>query len=919
MAEPIGALRVELSANAARFEKDMGRARGAVVKANRDMGRALGQFRGDMQRSVKGIATMRSALVGLGAVFSINQLRTTFGRFETSLQQIVGLVGVAQSEVNQFRDAILALGPAVGKGPGELADALFFITSAGLKGQTALDALTASAKASAAGLGVTKSVADAVTSAVNAYAASNLTAAEATDVLVATVREGKLEAAELSGSIGKVLSVAEQAGVTFNEVGATIAALTRIGLSASESVTALRGVLVALNRQSKTGADALAEYGLSYEALKESIKSRGLLATLRDLRNTIGDNEKALVDIFGEIEAVNGVLALTGGNAESVTGVFERMADVTGVLDKAFGAVSETTEQKFNQGLAKLEAVAIQLGSVVIPKLAQGLDLLVNNLREVTAAVAGFVAFKVATVMGSIAVATYKFATAIRVATVATTGLSVALRANPVGLFATVIGAGVAALIGFSDAKADATDASRSHTDALTSENEALRTQGTLLNTTAERMQSLRDVIADTERQLEILRNLRGVDLPSPDEGTVGIPGLSNFDVLRVQAMGVEAVIAELEGRVESYNKQLAELDTQTKETVTTTGGMTRATSDASDKIAELVAEQQFELDQLRRTSVEQELYSLAKKAGIEVNEQFVESLKPIIEELDNEKKAQDAAKEAAENASRTREELANRGRQITEETRTAQEKYNDDLAELNDLYWAGEISAETYRRKLEELKKELEDQDESLQKNKQFTKDLGMTFASAFEDAIVKGGDLSDVLRGLEQDLIRLATRRFITEPLFNAVGGLFSGFDFGSIFGGGGGSVVPPASIGAGVAGFATGGSFKVGGAAGIDRNIVPLRLSRGESVDIRTPAQQRSASTAMMGGTISTDVTVNVYAPPGSKVEQRESAGPQGRQIDIMIDEMTATNIMTPGSRTSRAMQQNFAGLNKQLQGR
>ncbi len=49
----------------------------------------------------------------------------------------------------------------------------------------------------------------------------------------------------------------------------------------------------------------------------------------------------------------------------------------------------------------------------------------------------------------------------------------------------------------------------------------------------------------------------------------------------------------------------------------------------------------------------------------------------------------------------------------------------------------------------------------------------LGMTFTSAFEDAIVEGGKLSDVISGLEEDLLRLWTRRNVTEPLFNGLFG--------------------------------------------------------------------------------------------------------------------------------------------------
>lgn len=70
---------------------------------------------------------------------------------------------------------------------------------------------------------------------------------------------------------------------------------------------------------------------------------------------------------------------------------------------------------------------------------------------------------------------------------------------------------------------------------------------------------------------------------------------------------------------------------------------------------------------------------------------------------------------------------------------------------------------------------------------------ELGLTFASAFEDAIVQGGNLRNVLGGLEKDIVRIITRRMVTEPLDKAITGFLQpasaggggGFDLGGLFG--------------------------------------------------------------------------------------------------------------------------------------
>lgn len=72
----------------------------------------------------------------------------------------------------------------------------------------------------------------------------------------------------------------------------------------------------------------------------------------------------------------------------------------------------------------------------------------------------------------------------------------------------------------------------------------------------------------------------------------------------------------------------------------------------------------------------------------------------------------------------------------------------------------------------------------------------------------------------------------------------------------------------------GFNRGGDFTVGGAAGIDRNLVPLRLSRGEHVEITPAGKSRS------GGTI----TVNIYA---QDVESfRRSRGMVAREMGAAL---------------------------------
>ncbi len=148
--------------------------------------------------------------------------------FDSSLSKIQGLVGASTQQMEYYRKSILALAPAVAQGPTALADALYFVTSSGFKGAQALDILTVSAKASTAGLGETKVIADLLTSAITAYGSANLTAAQATDSLVAATKAGKGDPAEFAAALQENVSAAETLGVTFNQLAAATAALSTV-------------------------------------------------------------------------------------------------------------------------------------------------------------------------------------------------------------------------------------------------------------------------------------------------------------------------------------------------------------------------------------------------------------------------------------------------------------------------------------------------------------------------------------------------------------------------------------------------------------------------------------------------------------------------------------------------------------------
>lgn len=138
--------------------------------------------------------------------------------------------------------------------------------------------------------------------------------------------------------------------------------------------------------------------------------------------------------------------------------------------------------------------------------------------------------------------------------------------------------------------------------------------------------------------------------------------------------------------------------------------------------------------------------------------------------------------------------------KKIVEDTITPQELYNAQLQRLNEL--KPYLTADQYARAIAHAKDELDKANNQGGKTSDMARELGMTFESAFENAIVNGGKLRDVLKGIYQDIVRIILRQSVTTPLANLTSSFSSsmvssaGSWLGSLFGGGkasGGDVIP------------------------------------------------------------------------------------------------------------------------------
>ena len=328
---------------------------------------------GSKMQSVGKSMTMKLTLPLVAAGAAATKMAFDFDKSMTSIQ---ALVGVSSKKVAEMGEAAKKMAVDTGKSSKEAAEALFFITSAGLRGSEAMDVLEMSLKAAAVGLGETKTIADLSTSAMNAYGSGTLSASGATDILTAAVREGKLEASALAGAMGGVIPLASNMGVSFDQVGAAMAAMSKTGTDAATGATQLTAILASLKKPSAEAEKAFSSMGMTTESVQKSLSEQGLLSTLEMLQNGLKQTGQDTTAIFPNIRALKGVLDLTGAGLEDNRKVFDALTQSMGATNTAFEKTSKAASFKMTQGLNSMKESLMGVGQVILVAIAPAVQKL---------------------------------------------------------------------------------------------------------------------------------------------------------------------------------------------------------------------------------------------------------------------------------------------------------------------------------------------------------------------------------------------------------------------------------------------------------------------------------------------------------------------------------------------------------------
>lgn len=325
-------------------------------------------FERSLMGSSRGMDGLKSAAVtaavGIGAAFAAGAVYSLakFSDFEAGMNEVFTLLpGISQSAMDDMTGQVQGFSREFGVLPDKVIPALYQSLSAGVPPGNVFDFLETSQKLARAGATDLETAVDGLTSTVNAYGAENLSAAQASDIMVTAVRVGKTTVGELSDALFQVNPIAASAGVGFGDVAAALSTMTAQGVPTSVAATQLRG---ALSELSTSGSEAATTFeGLSGQTFRQFVDGGGTMQeALQMLAGEAENSGGSVADMFGSVEAGQAALALTGGNAETFAGNLAAMGESAGATDAAYATMTQGIKFQLDRLKAWFSVAAIQIG-----------------------------------------------------------------------------------------------------------------------------------------------------------------------------------------------------------------------------------------------------------------------------------------------------------------------------------------------------------------------------------------------------------------------------------------------------------------------------------------------------------------------------------------------------------------------------
>lgn len=275
--------------------------------------------------------------------------------FQKNMLEVATISTQVEGNMTDFMNRVMAITQEIPIKAPEAAKALYQIVSAGHDGADGMHILEVSAKSAIGGMTDAATASDAITTLINAYKLSASDAEKVSDQLFTTARLGKTTFGELGQSIAQVAPIAASYGVEMDQVLAAVATLTKSGTPTAQAMTQIRAAIIGV---SKYLGDGVFNAMTFQEAMDKIAKEAN-------------GSESALRGMITEVEAVNGVLGMTGIKAQDAAEHLKAMNESTGATSAAFELMMNDVDKQMTLLSNNIQAALRPMGQVILKEVSE--------------------------------------------------------------------------------------------------------------------------------------------------------------------------------------------------------------------------------------------------------------------------------------------------------------------------------------------------------------------------------------------------------------------------------------------------------------------------------------------------------------------------------------------------------------------
>jgi TP901 family phage tail tape measure protein len=345
----------------------------------------------------RGFLLLGGVVAAIGAAIAIYlgvQAVRAAGDFQQGLGRLVTGAGDVTDNMGKMGTAILGISTSTGVLTGQLLPAMYQIISANQRGTQAEDTLRVAAMGSVAEQAKIVDVAKAITTAMTDYGTKQYNATQFMNGYTRATQLGKVTLEQLSNSMGPILPLAKNIGISFADVAGAMATMTNAGIPANVAATSLRFLMQSLENPTLKARNAMDAMGLSSVAVGNEMKVSlpGALDMIYKAALRAGPEgsvpfNRAMSDMVGGQRSLQAMLSLTGSHFGTFSADSRAVAAAMN-FSKTAVLGWDTAQSNFNVKMdmarAAVAALGIIIGSQLLPFLSQIVGMVLPLISSFT-------------------------------------------------------------------------------------------------------------------------------------------------------------------------------------------------------------------------------------------------------------------------------------------------------------------------------------------------------------------------------------------------------------------------------------------------------------------------------------------------------------------------------------------------------